>query len=58
MYASHLDPQLQDALKEYLIAKGIGENLTSFLLHHLHKKEQGQYVNWLNKLESVVAKGE
>lgn len=55
---SSLDPQLQDALKEYLVAKGIGENLTNFLLLHLHKKEQGQYMNWLHKLESLVAKSE
>ncbi|XP_015898078.1 uncharacterized protein LOC107431626 isoform X2 [Ziziphus jujuba] len=54
---SHLNPQLQDALKEYLVAKGIGEGLTNFLLHHLHKKEHGQYVNWLKKLDSTVAKG-
>ncbi|OMO83953.1 Mitochondrial glycoprotein [Corchorus olitorius] len=53
---STLDPQLQDALKEYLVARGIGKNLTNFLLLTLHKKEQGQYVNWLQKLESFVAK--
>ncbi|XP_031256551.1 uncharacterized protein At2g39795, mitochondrial [Pistacia vera] len=55
---STLDRQLQGALKEYLVARGIGESLTNFLLLHLHKKEQGQYVNWLQKLESLVAKGE
>lgn len=54
---SSLDPQLQDALKEYLVSKGIGESLTNFLLLHLHKKEQVQYVNWLQKLESSVTKG-
>ncbi|KAM0978409.1 hypothetical protein FF1_014390 [Malus domestica] len=53
---SSLDDQLQDALKEYLQSKGIGESLTNFLLHHLHKKEHGQYVNWLHILESHVAK--
>ncbi|KAL4607820.1 hypothetical protein ACB092_09G202300 [Castanea dentata] len=55
---SSLDPQLQDALKEYLVARGVGESLANFLLHHLHKKEQGQYVNWLKKLDSSVAKSE
>ncbi|KAF3441987.1 hypothetical protein FNV43_RR15903 [Rhamnella rubrinervis] len=55
---SDLDPQLQDALKQYLVAKGIGESLINFLIHHLHKKEQCQYVNWLKKLESMVAKDE
>ena len=57
MYST-LDPQLQDALKKYLVAKGVGESLTNFLILHLHKKEQGQYVNWLQKLESSVAKSE
>ncbi|XVF56181.1 hypothetical protein PTKIN_Ptkin06aG0097300 [Pterospermum kingtungense] len=52
---SSLDPQLQDALKEYLLARGIGVNLTNFLLLTLHKKEQGQYLDWLRKLESFVA---
>ncbi|KAH9679414.1 mitochondrial glycoprotein family protein [Citrus sinensis] len=51
-----LDPHLQVALKEYLVARGIGEHLTNYLLLHLHKKEQDQYVNWLQKLESMVAK--
>ncbi|KAM5558702.1 hypothetical protein ABKV19_020404 [Rosa sericea] len=55
---SYVDIKLHRALKEYLEAKGIGEELTNFLLHHLHKKEQGQYVNWLQKLESFVAKPE
>ncbi|KAL4355408.1 hypothetical protein GQ457_06G012580 [Hibiscus cannabinus] len=53
---STLDPQLQDELKEYLVARGIGEDLTNFLLLTLHKKEQGQYIDWLRKLESFVAK--
>ncbi|KAJ6332096.1 hypothetical protein OIU76_010476 [Salix suchowensis] len=51
---SDLDSNLQDALKGYLIAKGIGEDLTNFLLFHLHKKELGQYVKWLQKLESLL----
>ena len=56
IYGSYLESKLRSALKEYLAAKGIGEELTNFLLHYLHKKEQGQYVNWLHKLESFVAK--
>ncbi|XVE95909.1 hypothetical protein REPUB_Repub02eG0176000 [Reevesia pubescens] len=55
---SSLDPQLQDALKEYLVARGIGENLTNFLLLTLHKNEQAQYLDWLQKLESFVVKDE
>ncbi|XP_072976706.1 uncharacterized protein [Typha angustifolia] len=53
---SSLDPQLQTALKHYLVARGIDVKLTSFLLQHLHKKEHGQYVNWLRALEGAFAK--
>ncbi|TKY62642.1 Mitochondrial acidic protein MAM33 [Spatholobus suberectus] len=54
---STLDSELQHALREYLIAKGIGVSLTNFLLHYLHKREQEQYVNWLKKGEAAfVAK--
>ncbi|XP_061339047.1 uncharacterized protein At2g39795, mitochondrial [Gastrolobium bilobum] len=55
---SELNSRLQDALKEYLIAKGIGVSLTNFLLHYLNKREQEQYVNWLKKGEAFVAKNE
>lgn len=55
---SSLDPHLQEALKDYLVARGIRESLTNFLLVHLHRKEQDQYVNWLKMLESSVAKAE
>lgn len=55
---STYDTYLQEALKEYLVARGIGESLTNFLLFHLHKKEQGQYVNWLHELKSFVTKVE
>ncbi|GLT95927.1 hypothetical protein SLE2022_135800 [Rubroshorea leprosula] len=53
---STLDPALQTALKEYLVARGIGGSLTKFLLFYLHEKEQGQYVNWLQELESLLGK--
>ncbi|GFY96195.1 Mitochondrial acidic protein like [Actinidia chinensis var. chinensis] len=55
---SSLDPHLQDELKNYLVSKGIEESFTNFLLLHLHRKEQGQYVNWLRKLEEMVAQGD
>lgn len=58
IFDSKLDNELQVELKKYLVSKGIGESLTNFLLHHLHKKEQAQYVDWLHKLESYVAKSE
>ncbi|XP_026399058.1 uncharacterized protein LOC113294900 [Papaver somniferum] len=51
---STLDPGLQDALKGYLRARGIVEDFTDFLLHHLHKREYVQYMEWLQKLDSSV----
>ncbi|GAB2267058.1 hypothetical protein Dimus_002040 [Dionaea muscipula] len=54
---STLDPQLQLALKSYLEDKGIEGSLTNFLLLHLHKKEQNQYVEWLKKIETLVEGG-
>nr|KYP51991.1 hypothetical protein KK1_026068 [Cajanus cajan] len=50
-----LDNELQHALKEYLVAKGIGVSLTNFLLRYLHNREQEQYVNWLKKGEATFA---
>ncbi|XP_028061921.1 mitochondrial acidic protein mam33 isoform X2 [Camellia sinensis] len=52
---SSLDPHLQDELKNYLVAKGIEDMFTNFVLLHLHRKEIGQYVKWLHKLEEIVA---
>ncbi|CAL5435029.1 unnamed protein product [Camellia sinensis] len=54
-HKSSLDPHLQDELKNYLVAKGIEDMFTNFVLLHLHRKEQGQYVKWLHKLEEIVA---
>ncbi|KAH9623625.1 hypothetical protein KSS87_018687, partial [Heliosperma pusillum] len=50
-----LDPDLQAAFKKYLEAKGIGQTLMSFLQQHMHKKEETQYVNWLQKLQEMVS---
>ncbi|KAI3811725.1 hypothetical protein L1987_21454 [Smallanthus sonchifolius] len=52
---SHLDPALQQELKQYLISRGISNSLTTSLLHHIHSKEQDQYIKWLQKLEAMVA---
>ncbi|URD77321.1 Saccharopine dehydrogenase, partial [Musa troglodytarum] len=52
---SSLDPQLQKALKDYLVVRGITPKLTNFLLEHLHRKEHSQYVNWLRTMEGIVA---
>uniref|UniRef100_A0A0A9DMJ6 Uncharacterized protein n=1 Tax=Arundo donax TaxID=35708 RepID=A0A0A9DMJ6_ARUDO len=51
-----LDPRLQAALQEYLVARGVDSKLTSSILHHLLEKERTQYVNWLKTLEEAFAK--
>ncbi|XP_058107310.1 mitochondrial acidic protein mam33-like isoform X2 [Magnolia sinica] len=51
-----LDPKLQKAFKEYLVVRGITEELTDFLLLHLHKNQQLQYLNWLHRVETMFAK--
>ncbi|XP_010523786.1 PREDICTED: uncharacterized protein LOC104802057 [Tarenaya hassleriana] len=53
---STLDIKLELALKQYLESRGISEGLTNFIVYHLHKKEQDQYVVWLRRLESTVAR--
>ncbi|KAK1427098.1 hypothetical protein QVD17_15781 [Tagetes erecta] len=52
---SELDPELQQELKRYLISRGIQNSLAAYLLHQIHRKEQDQYVKWLQKLEGMVS---
>lgn len=52
---SDLDPTLQQELKQYLTVRGIEENFTNSLLLLLHKKEQGQYMTWLQKLKDMLS---
>ncbi|KAI3471704.1 hypothetical protein Pfo_028354 [Paulownia fortunei] len=55
---SDLDPALQHELRQYLAARGIEENFTNSVLLHLHKKEQGQYMGWLQKLKNMMVEHE
>ncbi|KAL0339696.1 UNVERIFIED_CONTAM: hypothetical protein Sradi_4486400 [Sesamum radiatum] len=55
---SDLDPALQHELRQYLAARGIEENFTNSLLLHLHKKEQGQYMSWLQKLRDTMVENQ
>ncbi|XP_055802712.1 uncharacterized protein At2g39795, mitochondrial [Solanum dulcamara] len=52
------DERLQKELHRYLEARGIDKSFTDSLLLHLHKKEQGQYVEWLHKLQGLVTPSE
>ncbi|KAM3273841.1 hypothetical protein ACQJBY_043175 [Aegilops geniculata] len=51
-----LDPKLQAALKEYLVARGVTPELATSLREHLLQKEQAQYVSWLKTLEGMFTK--
>ncbi|GFP90951.1 uncharacterized protein at2g39795 mitochondrial [Phtheirospermum japonicum] len=55
---SDLDPTLQHELRQYLAARGIEENFANSLLIHLHKKEQGQYMSWLQRLKNMMVEHE
>ncbi|KAL2225983.1 mitochondrial acidic protein MAM33 isoform X1 [Sesamum indicum] len=55
---SDLDPALQHELRQYLAARGIEEKFTNSLLLHLHKKEQGQYMSWLQKLKDTMVENQ
>jgi complement component 1 Q subcomponent-binding protein len=51
-----LDPKLQTALKEYLMARGVNSELANSLREHLLQKERVQYVGWLKNLEEMLTK--
>lgn len=57
-FFSSSDQSLQDELHKYLEARGVGKSFAESLLLHLHKKEQGQYVEWLHKLQAIVTPSE
>uniref|UniRef100_A0ACD5XTF1 Uncharacterized protein n=2 Tax=Avena sativa TaxID=4498 RepID=A0ACD5XTF1_AVESA len=51
-----LDPKLQTALKEYLLARGVNSQLASSLREHLLQKERVQYAGWLKTMETMLTK--
>ncbi|OEL12860.1 hypothetical protein BAE44_0026122 [Dichanthelium oligosanthes] len=53
---SNLDPQLQAALGEYLVARGVDFKLADAILLHLYRKEHAQYFNWLKTMEATFIK--
>ncbi|KAL3339157.1 hypothetical protein AABB24_028006, partial [Solanum stoloniferum] len=57
-FFSSSDERLQDELHKYLEARGVDKSFADSLLLHLHKKEQGQYVEWLHKLQGLVTPSE
>ncbi|KAJ8565085.1 hypothetical protein K7X08_001545 [Anisodus acutangulus] len=53
-FFSSSDQRLQEELYKYLEARGVGKSFVDSLLLHLHRKVQGQYVDWLHKLQAIA----
>jgi complement component 1 Q subcomponent-binding protein len=50
-----LDENLQAAFYEYLTERNIDDDLSFFVLAYSRDKEQREYVNWLEKVQSFTA---
>mmetsp|Transcript_26111 Transcript_26111/g.34300 ORF Transcript_26111/g.34300 Transcript_26111/m.34300 type:complete len:254 (-) Transcript_26111:191-952(-) len=51
-----LDPSLQEAFIQYLEERGINSNLGAWVVMYADYKEQREYMNWLEKVQSFVEK--
>jgi complement component 1 Q subcomponent-binding protein len=51
-----LDDDLQAAFYEYLRARSIDEDLSYFIVEHSQRREQKEYLRWLELLHSFTAK--
>ena len=51
-----LDDDLQAAFYEYLGARSIDEDLSYFIVEHSQRREQKEYLRWLELLHSFTAK--
>lgn len=51
-----LDEQLQTDFSDYLLERGITEELGAYLLQLLHDKEEREYMGWLQNVHGFVSK--
>ncbi|CAM9579539.1 unnamed protein product [Ectocarpus fasciculatus] len=51
---NELDPDLQDALHEYLKERNIDDDLAAFICMYADQKEQNEYTNWLGEVAKFV----
>jgi len=51
-----LDEELRNALKDYLAERKVDDDLSYFILNFARRKEQKEYLNWLNQTLSFVEK--
>lgn len=45
---------LQDAMAEYLKERNIGDDMAAFICMYADYKEQTEYLNWLQEVESFI----
>ncbi|CBJ33293.1 conserved unknown protein [Ectocarpus siliculosus] len=51
---NELDPDLQDALYDYLKERNIDDDLAAFICMYADQKEQNEYTNWLGEVAKFV----
>jgi len=56
LFYSDLDENLQKAFLKYLEIRGITPNTTNFLQEYMFNKDNKEYLGWLKKLKSFIAK--
>eukprot|EP00892_Ulva_mutabilis_P005755 jgi/Ulvmu1/3551/UM166_0005.1 len=52
---AELDEKLQDAFKEFVVARGIDANLGQYICRLVYDKEQEDYVTWLRKVKTFLS---
>lgn len=51
---SHAHHIIQDEMLDYLKARNIDEDLAAFICMYADQKEQTEYMNWLQEVDSFV----
>ncbi|CAA0816433.1 Mitochondrial glycoprotein family protein [Striga hermonthica] len=51
-----LDDKLQDALYDFLEARGIDDKLAEFLHRHMRHKDKNEYLRWMENVKSFIQK--
>lgn len=51
---SNLDDGLQNTINDYLVSKGIDNELAQFIIGYASVKENNEYISWLQNLKSFV----
>eukprot|EP00752_Nemacystus_decipiens_P002908 g2706.t1 len=51
---NELDPDLQDALYDYLKERNIDDEMAAFICMYADQKEQNEYTNWLGEMAKFV----